>query len=109
MNSIILKELLTNASRHKGEPIPAAIKIMVDYVERVEKLEDFYLNDNKRRKDAHDKQSKYIGELEARIDELEDKANLFMTKDKSENIAELRGCLPCGPDTLGGLHKRDKP
>ena len=71
MNSIILKELLTNASRHKGEPIPAAIKIIVDYVEKVEAQKDFYHTAADRWRADHDKQSKRIEELESRIDELE--------------------------------------
>jgi len=61
MNSIILKELLTNASRHKGEPLPAAIKIIVDYVER---LEGRLLLTKGRREE----QLKYIGELEDKLE-----------------------------------------
>ena len=65
MNSIILKELLSNASRHKGEPLPAAIKIIVDYTKD---LEVRICN----QKEQENKHLKYIGELEARIDELEE-------------------------------------
>ena len=67
MNSIILKELLTNASRHKGEPTTAAIKIIVDYVDKVERQRDFMEAGADRWRADHDKQSKRIEELEAEL------------------------------------------
>jgi hypothetical protein len=74
MNSIILKELLTNASRHKGEPLPAAIKIIVDYVKEMEaESEEDYRHGIKLAQGNSIemlRKDKYIGELEARIDEL---------------------------------------
>ena len=65
MNSITLKELLSNASRHKGEPIRAVIKLIVDYTKGLEVR--VYSQ-----KEQENKHLKYIGELEARIDELEE-------------------------------------
>jgi hypothetical protein len=108
MNSIILKELLTNASRHKGEPLPAAIKIIVNYVKEMEDKDFHHTSDrcktalkdekawSKWLRESNDelskvivemnkdavKSAKYIGELEARIDELEEES------DKDVEIAE---------------------
>jgi hemerythrin-like domain-containing protein len=112
MNSIILKELLTNASRHKGEPLPATIKIIVNYVKEMED-KDFHhasdkcktaLKDEKARskwlKESNDeldylvremekdtiKSAKYIRELEARIDELEEENDNL--EEKAKDIAD---------------------
>ena len=65
MNSIILKELLTNASRHKGEPTTAAIKIIVDYVDKVELQKEFMDASANRWKDVYEVALDRIKELES--------------------------------------------